>query len=323
MAKYIDQAIFDGTVLVLGSIGVIEIEKHRKSRIKFDVDNFAISAGCIQPYAAMRPEDVYFPSQVVEVLKWALAASPIQLTSDEYSTALKEAFDIRAKLNAEMQPLKVWERISKGMIFQPENYNYLNRVSQAKVNIATILTRCSVAHQNNFNKLADFERRLRLGSLENFLTKHTGEIKAQLTRKYTEINWETEFHFHCYLASRCYWSLVKRFKNFPNYSAPLSSAQIATSIEEALVSICRSRIEPSFVARIFDAFVSMDGELNDDYEGLDERRIWTNLGFDISNTYWWDDEAVKNYFCNCQEDIIDYVYRKDVDFEAIGIDFLG
>jgi hypothetical protein len=324
MQQYIDQAIFDSGVLVLGVFGILELEK---TKSKFQIENFLDFNGLISSYQKIRPNDALYRVQTQESLEWLLSSVPINLSADEGSMLFRSAYELRKELNPEMQPPSMREKIFRGAIFQPESKNYINRVAQSKINIAKILCEISNPHNLIFRSMANFERRLSVGNIQYFIAKSVDLIVSIMHNKNRQdkILWETKFHFACLVAASCYMSAIKRFESFPIYNSTITSPGIASVIRKSICEYSKNNLSARMAELVLDHYISDIISKNNNIIYRSERRHWEYIVSDLNSSKYAEDEELWDFFeiASYQIDSYDFMDAVDVDLVKMGSEFLN
>lgn len=325
MQKYIDQAIFDSGILILGIFGVQELENKKN---KFNTQDFIESQDVITMYQNMRPADLLYRPQTIEALDWLITSTPINLTHNNISAIFKTAYDIRKELNSDMQPPSIRERIFRGAAFQPESKNYIDRVAQSKINISKILTEVSTVHHKNYNGLQNLERRLNGGNIKTFINKAVNTISGVLHKNYREdtLLWETQFHFACLVATSCHLSAIKRFENFPNYNSPINSMHATDGIRKSIIEYSRNKISTGLAEQLLEYYISDYISSNNDINDKSERALWENIKLELTSSKWSaEDNDLVDFLsiASGQIDSYDFLHTFDIDFSNLGAEFLN
>ena len=332
MAKYIDQAIFDSGLLILGQYGVLEKMRLKE---KFDIVEFAGFQNLLQTYKNVRPDDNLYISQTVEALGWVLAAIPIGMGEEEYSTLLAQVLAIRIELNADMKAPKLTERIFRGGIFQAEEANYLNRVEQSKINTAELCQKISPIFKRTYNSIDLLKQRMRPPLIAAFIDRNVVLTRPIFKKKdAATFSWNANFHLICTFATLCYWSTIKRISNVPNHTSPLGKDVIYNCIEQAVTNLASGNMDVALAAQILDIYIT---DFNDHYdvcEKMTEADIW--------DSFYYDSDAVMMVGLYCKstpldDDVIDFIQAAEPEFRntvfvdildgidiiEVGRDFLG
>lgn len=326
MAEFIDQAIFDAGVLVLGAIGIKELEKQRH---KFQIDDLINSYDVIRTYQNLRPKDELYVPQSKQALDWLLTSVPIGISNDIASTLFRAAYETRKSLNAEMQPNSLRERLFKGAIFQSESKNYLNRAQQSKINICQILTEISNPHHEILNNLSNFERKISPISISLFIKRTSKLLLDNLHKPYRvdELTTGTKLHFSCTLAAACYLSTIRRLDNFPVYKSGLNSSAIADIYRRAIADVLSGFVESRVAESCLEVYINSYMENHEEIFYKSENEIWSNLPFNLTTSIYInsDDDELSDFLSMCAEHVNSYdlsdVYS--IEFENIGKSFLG
>jgi len=324
MQQYIDQAIFDSGVLVLGIFGTLELEKQKN---KFDIQVFTDYQDMVSMYQNMRPADILYRPQTIETLDWLITSAPINLTPNNISAIFRTAYEIRKELNSDMQPPTIRERIFRGAVFQPESKNYIDRVSQSKINISKILNQVSTTHHKNYNDLQNFEKRLS-GSVKTFISRAVNIISGTLHKNYREdsLRWETQFHFACLVATCCHLSAIKRFENFPNFNTHKNATHITSEIRKSIFEYSKDKISTGLAENIIEFYISDYISNNSGINDKSERALWENIRMELTSSKWSaEDDDLVDFFSIAadQIDSYDFLHTFDIDFCKIGAEFLN
>lgn len=324
MQQFIDQAIFDTGVLALSVVGVVEKKKLRK----YEIEHILNHQGMLDTYQGIRPNDHFYKKQTKEVLEWVINSNLIDFDLADFTTLLRVAADVRMGLNADMKPPNLKERIFRGAIFQPESSNYLNRVSQAKLNINTILNQVSPVYQKVSSGLPLFEKKLRSSSLENFISQTTNLIKRNFEKKWHEpTSKKVDFHLSNHIAASCFWSCLKRFNNFPNYTPSITPRILSDEITTALNRLYGSIIDPTSINNFFELYLSHAIDDIDKLNITTEEDLWERLIFELDSSHLYSDENTEvMVFLEDVEDQLrtyDSIEAMDIGFSKIGFNFLN
>lgn len=325
MQQYIDQGIFDCGVLVLAFVGVLE---KKENSHKFDINQTMTHDGMLDAYQNIRPNDRLYLKQTKEALEWLIYSNLIDFDPYDFRALLKTAADVRLELNADMQPPSTKERIFRGGIFQSESVNYLERVSQAKINISSILNQISPTYEKISAGLPVFEKKLRSSTLEDFISKTT-----QLTKRNFEMKWrgptstKVDFHFSCHVAASCFWSSLKRFDNFPLYKSSVNPRILTDEITAALSRLYGSIVEPKLINHYFDLYLSHAIESVDKFKINTEQDLWDRLPFELTSSYLYSDDEteIMLFLEDVENQIGSYksIDAMDIEFSKIGFSFLN
>lgn len=327
MQQYIDQAIFDGGVLVLAAHGVLA-KANSSARQKYDINKIMNINGVLDNYQNIRPNDYLYKKQTKEALEWAINSNLIEFDPEDFLSLLKIAAGVRMELNAEMKPPSIKEKIFRGAIFQPESKNYLNRVSQAKLNISSILNELSSAHQKINKGLPIFEKKLRSPTLEYLISETTYLVKTDFEKKLrSPSNLKIDFNFSCHIAASYFWSSLKRFSIFPAYTPSTTPQKIIEEITTALTRLYMPLIEPKLINRYFDLYLSHAMEEPEKLNSTTEQALWDHLPFTLGSSYLNSDEntEIMIFMEDVQDqlDSFDSINAIDFEFSKIGFKFLN
>ncbi len=325
MQQYIDQGIFDSGVLVLAFVGVFD---KKKNGSKYDINQTMSHDGMLDGYQNIRPNDHLYRTQTKEALEWVIYSNLIEIEPDEFAALLQIAAGVRLELNASMQPPTTKEKIFRGAIFQPESVNYLERVSQAKINISAILNQISPMYKKISACLPLFEKKLRSSTLEHFISQTTQLIKRDLEKKWRGPNsTKVDFHFSCHIAASCFWSSLKRFDNFPLYKPSVNPRILTDEITVALSRLYGSIVEPKLVNHYFDLYLSHAIESVDKFTINTEQDLWDRLPLELSSSYLYSDNEneIMSFLEDAENQIDSYklIDFMDIEFSKIGFSFLN
>lgn len=323
MQQYIDQAIFDAGVLALGAQGVLEREKSG-----FDIEKLLTFEGVLDTYQKLRPNDHLYVSQTRDALNWLIYSKLVDFEAEQFSVLLRMATNFRMQLNAEMKPPSIKERIFRGAIFQPESNSYLSRVAQAKSNISSILIQISPPHEGINSSLPLFEKKLRAAILQKFISHSTKVLSGVLHKSFRgSIDPKVEFHFSCHIGASCFWSVLKRFENFPLYSPTVSPRILSEELVAAIAGLYSSIVDSRAVSSYFEYYVSHVVDDGDDLRSKNEDDLWSRLPFDVTSSVLYSDTDgdMADFFegIDSQIDSYDFLDAMDANFVKLGFDFLN
>jgi len=325
LQQFIDQGIFDCGVLVLAFVGVSE---RKKNGYKYDINQTMNHDGMLDGYQNLRPNDHLYRKQTKDALEWLIYSNLIEIEPDDFAAVLQIAAGVRLELNASMQPPSMKEKILRGAVFQAESVNYLERVSQAKINISSILNQISPMYKNISTGLPHFEKKLRSSTLEYFISQTTNDIKRHFEKKWRyPPNMKVDFHFSCRVAASCFWSSLKRFDNFPGYIPSVTPRMLTEEIILALSRLYSSIIDRRLINQYFELYLSDAIQTPDKLNINTEQDLWDSLPFHLNNTYLYadEDQEVMTFLEDVENELQSFNYddAMDIGFSNIGCRFLN
>jgi hypothetical protein len=323
MQQYIDQALFDTGILVLAAQGVLKREKS-----SFDIEEALNFEGVLNTYQAIRPSDHLYVPQTRDALTWLINSNLIDFEVEQFSNLLKTAASFRMQLNAEMKPPSFKERVFRGAIFQSESNAYLNRVAQAKLNISSILIQVSPPHERVNSNFPLFEKKLRAPILQKFIAQAVDLLERTAGKNLREpVDPKIKFHFGCHIGASCFWSVLKRFENFPLYAPTVTPRTLSEELVAALKLMYSPVVDPQDIPSFFEFYLSHVVDAGNELKVKSEEDLWSRIPFDITSSVLYSDmeNEMLGFFegIDDQIDSCDFMDAMDASPVKMGFHFLN